>query len=114
MTDHEALMRRAMHMADHARLHARPNPWVGAVLVCGDGRVFEGFTQPPGGAHAEADRAEGAVLLQGVDDVGSHQRVIGGLHAVVEGGVIHLDGDGVADLGVADGDRVDLGGGAVG
>ena len=53
MTDHEALMRHAMHMADHARLHARPNPWVGAVVVCSDGRVFEGFTQPPGKAHAE-------------------------------------------------------------
>ncbi len=53
MTDHEARMRHAMHMADHARLHARPNPWVGAIVVCGDGQVFEGATQPPGQAHAE-------------------------------------------------------------
>ena len=61
MTDHEALMRRAMHMADHARLHARPNPWVGAVVVCADGRVFEGFTQAPGGAHAEVLALHAAV-----------------------------------------------------
>jgi diaminohydroxyphosphoribosylaminopyrimidine deaminase / 5-amino-6-(5-phosphoribosylamino)uracil reductase len=53
MTNHEALMRRAMEMADTARIHSRPNPWVGAVLVCADGSVFEGATQPPGGAHAE-------------------------------------------------------------
>lgn len=53
MTDHEARMRHAMHMADHARLHARPNPWVGAVIVCRDGQVFDGATQPPGQAHAE-------------------------------------------------------------
>ena len=53
MTNHEALMRRAMHMAETARLHARPNPWVGAVLVCADGAVHEGATQSPGNAHAE-------------------------------------------------------------
>jgi diaminohydroxyphosphoribosylaminopyrimidine deaminase/5-amino-6-(5-phosphoribosylamino)uracil reductase len=53
MTNHEALMRRAMHMANTARLYARPNPWVGAVVVCVDGSVFEGATQPPGGPHAE-------------------------------------------------------------
>ncbi len=53
MTEHEALMRHAMHMADTARLHARPNPWVGAVLICASGEMFEGATQAPGGAHAE-------------------------------------------------------------
>ena len=39
MTNHETLMRRAMHMAATARTHARPNPWVGAVVVCADGSV---------------------------------------------------------------------------
>ncbi|MEY3505509.1 MAG: diaminohydroxyphosphoribosylaminopyrimidine deaminase [Actinomycetota bacterium] len=53
MTNHEALMRRAMHMAETARIHARPNPWVGAVVVCVDGTVYEGATQPTGGPHAE-------------------------------------------------------------
>jgi diaminohydroxyphosphoribosylaminopyrimidine deaminase/5-amino-6-(5-phosphoribosylamino)uracil reductase len=53
MTNHEALMRRAIAMADTARMVARPNPWVGAVLCCVDGSVFEGATQRPGEAHAE-------------------------------------------------------------
>ena len=53
MNHQEAHMRRAMHMAETAHIHARPNPWVGAVLVCADGSVFEGATQPPGGPHAE-------------------------------------------------------------
>ena len=53
MNDHEALMRRAIAMADTARMFARPNPWVGAVLCCVDGSIFEGATQQPGGAHAE-------------------------------------------------------------
>ena len=67
MKNHEALMRRAMHMADTARIHARPNPWVGAVVVCANGSVYEGATQVPGSAHAEivamnAAREAGASL----------------------------------------------------
>lgn len=53
MNDHEALMRRAIAMADTARMVARPNPWVGAVLSCADGSFFDGATEAPGGAHAE-------------------------------------------------------------
>lgn len=48
-----ALMRRAVDVAWSARIRARPNPWVGAVLLCADGRVFEGATAQPGGPHAE-------------------------------------------------------------
>jgi diaminohydroxyphosphoribosylaminopyrimidine deaminase/5-amino-6-(5-phosphoribosylamino)uracil reductase len=66
MTNHEALMRRAMHMANTARVHARPNPWVGAVVVCTDGSVFEGATQPPGGPHAEI------VALSAARTAGAH------------------------------------------
>lgn len=53
MNNHEALMRRAMSMADTSRMVARPNPWVGAVLVCRDGSIHEGATQSPGNAHGE-------------------------------------------------------------
>ena len=68
MTNHETLMRRAMHMAATARTHARPNPWVGAVVVCVDGQMYDGATQPPGGPHAEivamnAARAGGSNLV---------------------------------------------------
>ena len=62
MTNHEALMRRAMHMAETARLHARPNPWVGAVLVCANGAVHEGATQSPGKAHAEIVALQSAAV----------------------------------------------------
>ena len=70
MTNHEALMRRAMHMAETARLHARPNPWVGAVLVCSNGAVYEGATQPLGNAHAEVI-AISAAIAEGDSTVGA-------------------------------------------
>ena len=68
MMNHEAHMRRAMHMADTARIRARPNPWVGAVIVCASGAMFDGATQAPGHAHAEieamnAARAAGETLI---------------------------------------------------
>ena len=50
---HVALMSHAVRIADTARRHAHPNPWVGAVIECEDGRMFDGVTQPPGGPHAE-------------------------------------------------------------
>ena len=70
MEKHLTLMRRAMHMAGTARMHARPNPWVGAVLQCVDGSVFEGATQPPGGPHAEIV-ALNAARDAGADTVGA-------------------------------------------
>ncbi|MGC8628057.1 MAG: bifunctional diaminohydroxyphosphoribosylaminopyrimidine deaminase/5-amino-6-(5-phosphoribosylamino)uracil reductase RibD [Acidimicrobiales bacterium] len=51
--DDEAHMRAALELAQHARVHSSPNPWVGCRLVAADGRVFEGWTAPPGGPHAE-------------------------------------------------------------
>ena len=71
MTDHEALMRRAIAMAETARLRARPNPWVGAVLVCAGGSVHEGATQAPGGAHAEIECLR-AARETGHDTRGAH------------------------------------------
>ncbi|MGA1362653.1 MAG: bifunctional diaminohydroxyphosphoribosylaminopyrimidine deaminase/5-amino-6-(5-phosphoribosylamino)uracil reductase RibD [Ilumatobacteraceae bacterium] len=63
--DVRAWMTRAVDVAWSARTRARPNPWVGAVLVCTDGRMFDGATSQPGGPHAEvaaiaAARAAGA------------------------------------------------------
>ena len=65
--DDAAFMRRAIGIAESAHLRARPNPWVGAVVVCVDGSVFEGATSAPGGPHAEivamnAAREAGAML----------------------------------------------------
>lgn len=49
----EQFMRRALGAALQARLVARPNPWVGAVVVATDGSTYEGCTAAPGGPHAE-------------------------------------------------------------
>jgi diaminohydroxyphosphoribosylaminopyrimidine deaminase/5-amino-6-(5-phosphoribosylamino)uracil reductase len=64
-----AHMRRALELAAGVRRVTSPNPWVGCVVVSGDGRRFEGATEAPGGRHAEAvaldaagDRARGATL----------------------------------------------------
>jgi diaminohydroxyphosphoribosylaminopyrimidine deaminase/5-amino-6-(5-phosphoribosylamino)uracil reductase len=49
----EQFMRRALGTALQARLIARPNPWVGAVVVAADGSTYEGCTSAVGGPHAE-------------------------------------------------------------
>ena len=100
MTDHEALMRHAMHMADHARLHARPNPWVGAVVVCADGRVFEGFTQAPGQAHAEivamnaatesGSSLRGATLYSTLEPCNHTGRTGPCTEAIINAGISHV------------------------
>ena len=66
---HVDFMARALELADLAVGRTSPNPAVGAVVVR-DGRIVgEGYTQPPGQAHAEAmalreagPRADGAEL----------------------------------------------------
>lgn len=67
---HEALqwMQQALRLAHRAIGISRPNPAVGAVIVRDGVVVGEGFTQPPGGPHAEvvALRAAGA-LARGAD-----------------------------------------------
>lgn len=46
-------MTRAIAAAARVRCATAPNPWVGAVLRTAEGHLFEGATEPPGGAHAE-------------------------------------------------------------
>ncbi|MCL0043424.1 deaminase, partial [Dehalococcoidia bacterium] len=60
---------RAVDLAQRAVGRVSPNPAVGAVIVREDTIVGEGFTQPPGGSHAEivaleraGDAAVGATL----------------------------------------------------
>jgi diaminohydroxyphosphoribosylaminopyrimidine deaminase/5-amino-6-(5-phosphoribosylamino)uracil reductase len=45
-------MARAISAARTARLHASPNPWVGAVLAT-SAATYQAATAPPGGPHAE-------------------------------------------------------------
>jgi diaminohydroxyphosphoribosylaminopyrimidine deaminase/5-amino-6-(5-phosphoribosylamino)uracil reductase len=59
--DDDELMRRALELGGAVRRRTSPNPWVGCVIVCTDGQVFEGATEPPGGRHAERMALEAAV-----------------------------------------------------
>lgn len=62
-------MRRALELARRARGSTDPNPPVGAVLVKNGRVIGEGFTLPPGQAHAEiaalaaaGEEARGSIL----------------------------------------------------
>src|SRR4030042_4523804 len=46
-------MARALSLAKLALGHVSPNPAVGAVIVKNRKIIGQGYTQPPGGAHAE-------------------------------------------------------------
>lgn len=77
----EELMAVALTEGEKARLHAPPNPWVGAVIVNERGVIIaQGHTQVPGESHAEVEAlrragegAKGAtmvVTLEPCDHVG--------------------------------------------
>ena len=87
-------MSRALELAHCALGATSPNPAVGAVLVK-DGRVVgEGFTQPPGHAHAEivalraaGDQARGAVLYSTLEPCNIHGRTPPCTQALIQAGV---------------------------
>jgi diaminohydroxyphosphoribosylaminopyrimidine deaminase/5-amino-6-(5-phosphoribosylamino)uracil reductase len=89
-----------MHMAETARLHARPNPWVGAVLVCTNGAVHEGATQSPGNAHAEVvalqsaasagDSTVGATLYTTLEPCSHTGRTGPCTEAIIAAGITHI------------------------
>ncbi len=93
MLSDEAAMRRAVELADAVRAVASPNPWVGCVVVTPEGHVFEGATQPPGGAHAEVvalraagEAARGATLYCTLEPCAHHGRTPPCADAVVAAG----------------------------
>ena len=68
--DTSALMLEAIREGDKARLHAPPNPWVGALIVRDGVVVGAGHTQAPGESHAEiealrhaGDSSRGATMI---------------------------------------------------
>jgi len=98
-------MERALSLARQALGSASPNPAVGAVLMK-DGRIVgEGFTQPPGGPHAEVvairqagEAARGATLYVTLEPCCHHGRTPPCTEAVLAAGVreahlSHLDPD---------------------
>ena len=90
----DAHMLRAIALAREAVGSTSPNPPVGAVLVR-DGRVVgEGRTQPPGGAHAEAEAlraaggdARGADLYVTLEPCAHHGRTPPCADALIDAGV---------------------------
>ena len=69
VSDRMDYMDRALLLARLALVHSSPNPAVGAVIVKDDVIVGEGYTQPPGSAHAEivalqqaGEKAKGATM----------------------------------------------------
>lgn len=87
-------MARAIAAAARVRCATSPNPWVGAVLRTADGQMFEGATEPPGGAHAEVvalraagEAARGATLYVTLEPCSHTGRTGPCADAIVEAGV---------------------------
>lgn len=87
----------AIAQAERARFWARPNPWVGAVLVTRDGATFAGFTEPPGRRHAErvaldaaGDGAAGATVYVTLEPCAHHGRTPPCADALIQAGVARV------------------------
>jgi diaminohydroxyphosphoribosylaminopyrimidine deaminase/5-amino-6-(5-phosphoribosylamino)uracil reductase len=87
-------MQRALALAGRALGRTAPNPAVGAVLVRDDVAIGEGFTQPPGGPHAEivalrqaGDRARGATAYVTLEPCAHFGRTPPCVDALINAGI---------------------------
>lgn len=90
-------MRLAISTANDARLRSRPNPWVGAVVVSREGKVFVGATREPGNAHAEivalqqaGDLAQGATLFSTLEPCSHTGRTGPCTAAIIQAGITRV------------------------
>jgi diaminohydroxyphosphoribosylaminopyrimidine deaminase/5-amino-6-(5-phosphoribosylamino)uracil reductase len=97
MLDTSALMAEAIVEGEKARLHAPPNPWVGAVVVADGVVVASGHTQAPGESHAEVealrharDRARGATMVVTLEPCCHVGRTGPCVDALIEAGIARV------------------------
>ncbi|MBI4328728.1 MAG: bifunctional diaminohydroxyphosphoribosylaminopyrimidine deaminase/5-amino-6-(5-phosphoribosylamino)uracil reductase RibD [Chloroflexi bacterium] len=90
-------IQRALALAERALGSVSPNPAVGAVLVRGGEVVGEGFTQPPGGPHAEivalrqaGEKARGSTLYVTLEPCCHFGRTPPCTAAIIEAGVAEV------------------------